>query len=174
MAASFHGQIEVVCALINGHADIHSQKKVPLASCSPQLSADYNYDNSICLWFLCAQDGCTALHLSSQQGHIHVVHVLIEANARVNQKCKVMQSVAMWRMFIMLAMYSTSFSPLLYTPLLSLSFISSCFSSSSLCTYCLSWPPPCTVFYKNFVINCQCLTYSLMLKWKLMSHQRLQ
>ena len=35
------------------------------------------------------QDGWTALHLTSQDGHPNVVRVLIEANARVNQRSKV-------------------------------------------------------------------------------------
>ena len=35
------------------------------------------------------QDGWTALHLTSQDGHADVVRVLIEANARVNQRSKV-------------------------------------------------------------------------------------
>ena len=36
-----------------------------------------------------AQDGWTALHMSSQEGHVNVVHVLIEASAVVNQQTKV-------------------------------------------------------------------------------------
>ena len=40
-----------------------------------------------------SQDGCTALHLASQEGQLDVVRVLIEANARVNQRSKVMQPI---------------------------------------------------------------------------------
>jgi len=36
-----------------------------------------------------AQDGWTALHKSSQEGHANVVHVLIEASAGVDQQTKV-------------------------------------------------------------------------------------
>lgn len=32
------------------------------------------------------QDGSTALHLSSQEGHVAVVQLLIEANVNVNQQ----------------------------------------------------------------------------------------
>ena len=39
------------------------------------------------------QNGCTALHLSSQEGHFDVVHALIEANAHVNQRSKVNQLI---------------------------------------------------------------------------------
>ena len=35
----------------------------------------------------------TALHMSSQEGHVHVVHALIEASARVNQQTKVIESI---------------------------------------------------------------------------------
>ena len=35
------------------------------------------------------QDGATALHLSSHEGHVGVVRVLIEAHAYVNQQDKV-------------------------------------------------------------------------------------
>lgn len=37
----------------------------------------------------CKQNGMTALHAASQEGHADVVCVLIEANANVNQWCKV-------------------------------------------------------------------------------------
>ena len=40
-----------------------------------------------------SQDGWTALHLASQEGHINVVRVLIEASAHVNQQTKVLQRV---------------------------------------------------------------------------------
>ena len=39
------------------------------------------------------QDGWTALHLTSQEGHIDVVRVLTEAHAHINQRSKVMGSV---------------------------------------------------------------------------------
>ena len=39
------------------------------------------------------QDGWTALHLASQQGHVEVVRVLIAAKARINQCSKVQQPV---------------------------------------------------------------------------------
>ena len=35
------------------------------------------------------QNGCTALHLASQEGHVAVVRLLIEAHAVINQQCKV-------------------------------------------------------------------------------------
>ena len=35
------------------------------------------------------QDGLTALHLASQEGHVAVVRLLIEAHAVINQQCKV-------------------------------------------------------------------------------------
>ena len=36
-----------------------------------------------------SQLGGTALHVASQEGHVDVVRVLIEANAQVNQQAKV-------------------------------------------------------------------------------------
>lgn len=39
------------------------------------------------------QNGWTPLHMSSQEGHVDVVSVLIEANAHVNQKTEVMKVV---------------------------------------------------------------------------------
>ena len=40
-----------------------------------------------------SQNGCTALHLASQNGHVYVVRMLIEANAHMNPQTKVMQPI---------------------------------------------------------------------------------
>ena len=41
------------------------------------------------LLYFSGQDGWTALHLASQQGHVDVVRVLIAAKAHINQCSKV-------------------------------------------------------------------------------------
>ena len=47
------------------------------------------------------QDGYTALHKASQEGHVDVVRVLIDANARVNQQTTVLNvSIAKLAVFI--------------------------------------------------------------------------
>lgn len=80
MAASFKGHVDVISALIAAGADIHSQKKV-WYSYPPAYMVITPYTPT--------QGGWTALHLSAQEGHYHVVDVLIEANAHVNQQTKV-------------------------------------------------------------------------------------
>ena len=45
------------------------------------------------------QNGWTALHLASQEGHVNVVHVLTDANAHVNQQTNVV-NVSKLAMFI--------------------------------------------------------------------------
>ena len=48
-----------------------------------------------------SQDGWTALHKASQEGHVDVVRALIEANARVNQQTTVFNvSIAKLAVFI--------------------------------------------------------------------------
>ena len=47
------------------------------------------------------QNGWTALHAASQEGHVDVVHTLIDANARVNQQTTVLDvSIAKLAVFI--------------------------------------------------------------------------
>ena len=40
-----------------------------------------------------SQNGCTALHLASQNGHVYVARMLIEANAHMNPQTKVLQPI---------------------------------------------------------------------------------
>ena len=48
-----------------------------------------------------SQDGYTTLHLTSQEGHVNAVRVLINANARVNQQTTVLNvSIAIVAVFI--------------------------------------------------------------------------
>ena len=84
MAAAFDGHANVVRILMNAHADIHAQDKVIMYYHDPLFIA------FIVLFIQnCTQDGWTALHLTSQEGHEEVVRVLIKANARINQRSKV-------------------------------------------------------------------------------------
>lgn len=57
--------------------------------------AQLQWPDYVSIWCesLCAQDGWTALHLASQEGHADVVRVLIEANAYINQQNKVIYSM---------------------------------------------------------------------------------
>ena len=82
MTASFYGHVAVVRVLIEAHADIHSQDKVWYTGQPVHRLCD----DSV-LFF--AQEGWTALHMASYEGFVDVIRVLIEANADLNQRMKV-------------------------------------------------------------------------------------
>ena len=83
MIASFNGHVDVVRVLITvAHADIHSQDKVVCSRTMVHIKwyVPVNFN---------VQNGFTALHMSSQDGQVDVVHLLLEANVHVNQRSKV-------------------------------------------------------------------------------------
>ena len=90
LAASFLGHVNVVCVLIEAHADVNSQSKV-WHSGQP-VHRIYAYVIPVHSLTPYAQNDLTALYLSSQTGHIDVVRALIKAGAHVNQRTKVVNS----------------------------------------------------------------------------------
>lgn len=84
MVASYNGHVDVVHILIEAHTNIELQDKVS-TSLYNQLPH--------CVWWQWThntQDGWTALHAASQEGHIDVVRGLLKANPHINQQSEVM------------------------------------------------------------------------------------
>ena len=96
MTASFSGYAGIVRVLVEANANVDLQDKVCHAiSCLFTVTVQL-------LLQIPVQDGWTALHLTSQDGHANVVRVLIEANARVNQRSKVMWYVQVCSIHVVL------------------------------------------------------------------------
>ena len=90
LAASFLGHVDVVCVLIEAHADVNSQSTVWYSG--QPVHRIYAYVIPLHSLTPYAQNDLTALYLSSQTGHIDVVRALIKAGAHVNQRTKVVNS----------------------------------------------------------------------------------
>ncbi len=81
--AAANGNVRDVELLIAAKAPVDSQHKVRFTACL-----------LVIINFGCVQDGGTALHVASQEGHCEVVKMLVMAGANVNIKCNV--SHAAW------------------------------------------------------------------------------
>ena len=88
MEASYNGHVDVVRVLIEAHGDVHSQENVWYIYVLAKQSL-YCMMAVHPLPFY-TQGGWTALHIASYKGFVSVIHVLIEANANLNQRMEVM------------------------------------------------------------------------------------
>ena len=88
MMASFSGHCDVVRVLIEANANV--QKRTTQV-CVHWPATPQACDGNVVFLSSYTQSGWTALHFSSQEGHVDVVHVLIEACAPINQSDKVIK-----------------------------------------------------------------------------------